>query len=139
MTGQDSDAYRALLELRAAYARAIDYGQWEEYAQLFTTDTEVVYPRETLNGRQAVYEYGRDRVEYEYSMHTAQMPELEIDGNTASGEWYMLVFYIATDGTQGHVLGSYTDEYRRVDGSWKFDRMVATVAHDTGGYHKLSP
>ena len=127
--------YLAICELRSKYSRLIDTERWKEFAELFTEDTTVVYPRDTLEDRQGVYEYVRDRVEYEYSMHTAQMPEIEINGDSATGEWYMLVFYIAPDLSQGYVLGSYEDEYRNVDGEWKIDRMVANVAHDTGGYH----
>ena len=127
--------YLAICQLRSKYSRLIDNERWKEFAQLFTENTTVVYPRDTLENRQGVYKYVRDRVEYEYSMHTVQMPEIEITGTSATGKWYMLVFYIAPDHSQGYVMGSYEDEYRKVDDEWKIDRMVANVAHDTGGYH----
>ncbi len=127
--------YLAICELRAKYSRSIDNENWETYAELFTEDTTVVYPRDTLESRQEVYEYARDRVEYDYSMHTVQMPEIDVDGDEATGKWYMVVFYVATDLSQGYVLGSYEDEYRKVDGEWKIDGMITHVAYDTGGYH----
>lgn len=136
MTDADRVAdYLAIHDLRARYARRLDDEEWAALADLFTEDAVVEYTRETLHGREEVYEFVLNRVEYEYSMHTVQMPEIRIDGDEATGEWYMLVYYVATDGTEGYVMGSYEDEYRRVDGEWKFAKVVARVDRDTGGYH----
>ena len=124
-----------LHELRAAYSRAIDDENYERAHDIFTEDAVVNYPRGDQHGPQAVSEYWRDNVAYEFSLHTVQMPELDIDGDEATGKWYMLVFYVAPDGTSGHVMGWYEDEYRRVDGEWKISAMDMGIDHDTGGYH----
>jgi len=122
-------------ELRSAYSRAIDYENYERAHDIFTEDALVKYRTGNKHGAQEVYEYWRDKVEYEFSLHTVLMPELEIDGDDATGKWYMLVFYVAPDGSSGHVMGWYEDEYRRVDGRWKISAMDMGIEHDTAGYH----
>lgn len=125
----------ALHELRGAYSRAIDDENYERAHDIFTEDAVVAYRGGDKHGPQEVYEYWRDNVEYEFSLHTVQMPEIELDGDQATGRWYMLVFYVAPDGTSGHVMGWYEDEYRRVDGEWKISAMDMRIEHDTAGYH----
>ena len=122
-------------ELRSAYCRAIDREEYERYTDIFTEDVVVEYPRDSLEGREAVYEYWRDLVDYEESYHTVQMPEIVVDGDRATGMWYMLVFYVAPNLTQGYVMGTYEDEYERVDGDWKIAYLKTEVTYDTGGHH----
>lgn len=126
--------------LRAAYShtidRAIDSGSWDDFTALYTDDAVVDYPQATLRGPDEIETFGHDLEElYEYSMHTVQMPQIEVDGDEATGRWYMLVFYVAADGSEGHALGYYEDEYRRVDGEWRFARVKARVVEDTDGFH----
>ncbi len=45
------------------------------------------------------------------------------------------MFYVAPDGTEGAIMGRYTDEHVRVDGEWKIAKIEAEIGHDTGGYH----
>ncbi|WP_255197605.1 nuclear transport factor 2 family protein [Halorarius litoreus] len=136
-----SDLARELLdrheihELRGAYSRALDYEDFERAHDIFTEDAVVKYRTGDKHGAQEVYEYWRDHVEYQFSLHTVQMPEIEVDGDEATGKWYMLVFYVAPDGRSGHVMGWYEDEYRRIDGTWKISRMDMGIGYDTAGYH----
>lgn len=132
--------YQEIQGLRAEYSHtidtAIDTGEWDDFVSLYTEDAVVDYPQATLRGHDEIEAFGEDLEElYEYSMHTVQMPSLDIDGDEATGRWYMLVFYIASDGSEGHALGYYEDKYRRVDGEWLFSRVEARVQEDTDGYH----
>jgi hypothetical protein len=123
-----------LAELRARYSWHLDHGEWREWAELFTTDAEVNYgSMDPLVGREEIYEFGREVVAemYSYSMHTAQVPRFDIDGDETVGQWYLLVFYEMPDGTAGHVGGTYTDEYRYVDGEWKFAAIDNEIHFDT--------
>lgn len=122
-------------ELRAAYSRAIDYEDYERATEIFTDDAVVKYRGGTCHGGEEVEAYWREKVAYEFSMHTVQMPELEIDGDEATGKWYLVVFYETPDGDEGYVLGWYEDEYRRVDGDWKISEIDMSITHDTTDYH----
>jgi ketosteroid isomerase-like protein len=122
-------------ELRAAYSRAIDEEDYERAHDVFTDDALVKYRDRDVHGSEQVAEYWREEVEYAFSMHTVRMPEIDIRGDVATGRWYMLVFYVAPDGTDGQVMGWYEDEYERVDGEWRIAEMDMGIEHDTGGYH----
>jgi ketosteroid isomerase-like protein len=122
-------------ELRGKYSRAIDYENYSDASDVFTEDAVLAYPDTELHGSDEIAEFWREEVEYQFSRHTVQMPSIQIDGDTATGDWYMLVFYVALDGTDGAVMGWYSDEYERVDGNWKIARMEAGVTYDTGGHH----
>lgn len=122
-------------ELRAAYSRAIDHENYHRATEIFTDDAIVDYRGDVCHGGEEVMTYWQERVHYEFSLHTAQMPEISIDGDEATGKWYMAVFYVTPDGDQGWVLGGYEDEYRRVGEDWKIAGMDTEITHDTGGYH----
>lgn len=122
-------------ELRGAYARAIDYENFGKATEIFTDDAVVNYRGGACHGGEEVEAYWRENVDYEFSMHTVQMPELSIDGDEATGRWYMIVFYVTPDGDEGYVLGWYEDRYTRVDGEWLIDEMEMDVTYDTTGYH----
>jgi uncharacterized protein (TIGR02246 family) len=128
-------AENAIKELRSRYARHLDAGEWDKWAGLFTEDTTVEFGGfEPLEGRKEVLEFARETIDgmYNYSRHTAQMPRLDVDGDTATGNWYLIVFYEWPDGTEGTVTGYYADTYRRVDGEWKFDYVENVIENDTG-------
>jgi len=127
-------------ELRSRYAHSIDHGaatgEWDDFMSLYTEDAVLEYPQATITGHDEIRAFC-DEIEemYEFSMHTVQMPAIDIDGDEATGAWYMLVAYTATDSSEGLVMGEYEDEYRREDGEWKFSRIKAIISKDTGGFH----
>ena len=125
----------AIRNLRSRYAWFVDDGAWEWWANLFTTDARVTYEgMPTLEGRDEILAFARDTIDdlYTYSMHAAQMPRLTIEDDTGTGEWYLVVFYEKPNGSEGWVTGTYTDEYRRVDGEWRFASVANTIHHDSG-------
>jgi len=130
------DPTTEIRQLRAAYAHYLDRGDWDGWAALFAPDAVVEfgsYPN--LEGRDEIREFGETVVDdlFEYSMHTAQMPLLDVEGETATGLWYLLVYYQLPDGDPGWIYGTYEDEYRKVDGEWKFVYVTNDVVVDTGG------
>lgn len=121
-------------KLRADYAHHLDAGQWDEYVGLFTTDAVVEYSTGShrLEGREEIARFAREEIDYDFSFHTAQMPRIEVDGDTATGVWYLCVYYRLPSGEAGWGLGTYEDGYRRVDGEWKFSRVRSSIHADTG-------
>jgi len=137
---QESRDHIEIRELRSKYGHAIDHGaatgDWEEFMDLYTENAVLEYPQATITGHEEIRDFC-DEIEkmYDFSMHTTQMPVIDIDGDEATGRWYMLVAYTATDGSEGQVMGEYEDNYRRMDGKWKFSRIKAIISKDTGGFH----
>lgn len=122
-------------KLRGTYARAIDNRNWERATDIFTEDAVVEYAGETLHGGEEVTEYWRNNVDYQFSLHTMQLPHIEVDGDTGTGHWYLVEYYIAADDTEGFVFGWYDDEYRRVDDEWYISHLDMDLLYDTAGYH----
>ncbi len=53
-----------------------------------------------------------------------------IDGDTASGRWYMSEHLERTTGVKGMLLAWYDDTYVRVDGRWVFaSRSMGSLYH----------
>lgn len=48
--------------------------------------------------------------------------ELAEDGETAAGRWYIQEHVLRRDDSRSILLAHYDDEYRRVDGEWRFAR-----------------
>jgi ketosteroid isomerase-like protein len=131
---------QAIQHLRARYSHTIDHGietgEWDEFLSLYTDDAVVDYPQATLEGLDEIEAFARElEAAYEFTMHTAQMPDISVDGDEATGHWYLMVFYAATDGSEGYALGRYEDDYRRVDGDWHFSGVKARVTYDNDGFH----
>ena len=54
--------------------------------------------------------------------------EIEVDGDTATGQWYLFIPCIHANGSEQAVWGSlrYDEEYVRVNGEWKFKSQTLT-------------
>ncbi len=125
----------AIAALRSDYAHLYDAGRWDEFVDLFTDDAVARFTTvpEPVVGKEAISAFFRENDAFEYSFHTALMPRLSVDGDAATGEWKMCVFYRLPDGSSGWALGRYEDEYRRTDEGWKFSDVTAETHVDTGG------
>lgn len=125
----------AIVELRSEYAHAIDSCDWERWASLFCDDT-VWHPegRDPQTGPEEIYEFGSTVLdtEYAYTCHEAFMPAVSIEGDTATGDWYLRLTYADYDGVAGWKLGTYLDEYRKTAEGWKFAEVRAEIDFHTG-------
>lgn len=126
-----------LKELRAKYCYYVDEQDWEPFVDLFVPDPTLDF------GGMGVYE-GQDGLErfaaefvegqLEGSAHMLSNPILEIDGDEATGRWYVESPLTFADGSGAWRQGWYRDAYRRLDGAWKIDsitlRFVYTADYD---------
>jgi ketosteroid isomerase-like protein len=77
-----------------------------------------------------------------FVMHNVMNPLIDIDGDTARGDWHAIIPIGAGEGQALWVLGKYEDEYVRLDGRWKFKtvRFVTIVqAPYDQGWGRLLP
>jgi ketosteroid isomerase-like protein len=113
----------AIKELRYRYGRSIDSRSWDEFLDLFTDDATCNYVGlGSFTGHEELRELAEDYIEsnYEYTCHLFHHPILEVDGDEATGSWLLEALLAHHDGTFEWRQGRYTDDYRRVDGEWKF-------------------
>jgi ketosteroid isomerase-like protein len=122
----------AIKQLKARYCDRCDDGPYdaEGVAQLFTEDA--VWEGEGFGrfvGRDAIRDFFRTgRSVFSFTIHQATNPIIEVDGDRASGRWYLLQPSTMVEGNRAIWLAShYEDEYRREGGSWLISHLKTTT------------
>jgi hypothetical protein len=119
----DHDLLEELRQLKYRYLRALDLKLWDEFADTLTDDVQASYGSHLhCDGRDAVVEFMRNSLGPQIiTVHQVHHPELTVDGDTATGRWYLEDKVIVTE----HRLlltgaAFYEDTYRRcADGRWR--------------------
>ncbi|MDX2381312.1 MAG: nuclear transport factor 2 family protein [Acidimicrobiia bacterium] len=126
MTSDELIEIEQIRQLKYAYFRCIDQKRWDELAALFLPDIEVRYGggAHTMTGADTVIEWLRFSMDADtfHTSHRGGHPEIELLGpDTARGVWAFDDVVIDT-GFDITIRGAgfYTDEYRKVDGRWRF-------------------
>jgi hypothetical protein len=125
----DLEALEEIRRLKHRYFRTLDLKLWDEYADTFTSDavghygTKVYGDLAPLEGREAIVDFMREKLSEGgiITMHVANHPEIDVDGDLAEGSWGFEDTVIVPD---FRVLirgaGYYRDRYRRdADGRWR--------------------
>ncbi|MFO7926130.1 MAG: nuclear transport factor 2 family protein [Halobacteriota archaeon] len=116
--------------LKYEYARRIDDDEFDGVVELFAPDA--IYALEgwgTHEGREEIAAFVETTLAdaFEYTAHVMHHPMIDLDGDTARGEWYLEIHYALADGAAGWRQGRYFDEYERVDGEWRFSSVSHTI------------
>jgi len=130
------EAREAIRELRYAYAAYLDAGEWEEWGRLFSKDAVFeATDADLIVGREAITEFGRVTIAdlFAHSAHFMANPRIEVDGDRATGHWYVTVFFAHPDGTAGWHGGKYDETYILEGGTWLFDRVTVSIDYETAG------
>jgi hypothetical protein len=124
----DLAALEEIRRLKYRYLRCVDLKLWDQIGEVFTDDATVDYGTKALGepiklaGREDIVKFLRDSLGPGIiTVHFASQPEIDIDGDTASGTWSFKDTVIAT---QFDVLvegaAFYEDRYARgADGQWR--------------------
>lgn len=139
-----NDAIRKLLDieeirnLRSRYGHYLDSNSLEEMAQLFSDDAVCDVGQGIWQGRAAIRQ-GLQKAFEAYDLdHQGSYPFLHavtnhwiefIDADTAQGRCYLLDVQTIVKPVRDPwiLLGSYADEYRRIDGRWQITRSRLDV------------
>ncbi|MBP8926494.1 MAG: nuclear transport factor 2 family protein [Pseudomonadales bacterium] len=114
----------AIKQLKARYCFSVDAGDWDTLEQLWTEDACCDYGFfGRFEGRTRIMDvFFRQLVANatSFNAHMVHNPVIEIDGDTATGAWYLTAQTIIQPQNQAiWAMGVYRDEFRRVDGNWK--------------------
>ena len=136
----DLVALEEIRRVKYRYLRCVDLKLWDEMADVFTPDasaeygTHAVRQELSLYGRDAIVGYLRDNLGPEIiTVHRCGQPEIEIDGDTATGTWSFEDTVIATT-FRVVIKGAafYEDTYERgADGKWRIKRIGYTRIYET--------
>ena len=129
----------AIKKLKAKYARACDEHSAELWTEVFTEDAiwEGGEGYGTHKTRDLTYKMVAKPGPHPPSLHYFVNPEITIEGNKAYARWLMLRAnttvawtlgpkYEANDRVQW-VVGYEDDEYVKVDGVWKQNKLKLTL------------
>lgn len=136
----DLVALEEIRRLKARYLRCLDLKLWDEMAGTLTADAHARYGTPsygkplTFESREAIVEFFRNAVGPGVTtVHFAGQPEIDVDGDTATGTWLMRDKVIVPE-HRVIIEGAayYEDTYRRVDGVWltastQYDRLYETM------------
>lgn len=130
----DLESIELIKQLKARYFRFLDTRNLGGLRTVFTDDATAHFKSRDydfkLEGWPALEVfYRKSFTPNSFGMHNGHHPEITVDGDTASGIWYLQDIFVQLEHNQT-VMGSalYHDEYRREDGEW---RIAAT------GYERL--
>lgn len=139
----------AIAKLQARY---IDYndGGWkggthlfpEAVADLFVADGVWEGPSGTARavGREAIIELFRQFAAVPFIVHCITNPIIEVDGDTAHGEWHAIIPTTMPDGLALWTIGKYINDYVRTAQGWKYQSLyfeAATVTPYDQGWGKV--
>lgn len=120
-TADRRDDIDAIKALKYRYLRCVDLRLWDELAQTLSEEVTASYgKRLSFTGRdQVVAGLRKQMTDDVITEHQAHHPEIEVDGDTATGRWY-LQDRVIVPAFDTMIFGGafYSDTYARVDGNW---------------------
>ena len=136
----DLVALEEIRRVKYRYLRCVDLKLWDEMEEVFTPDARAEYGthavREPLNlhGRAEIVNYLRDNLGPSIiTVHRCGQPEIDIDGDTATGTWSFEDTVIAMD-FRVLIKGAafYEDTYQRgEDGKWRISHIGYKRIYET--------
>lgn len=135
---RETRSYEALEDvksLRRRYCHALDSFDADRWLQLFAADGELVVgangppeSRGTYNGHGELRSFLETvREERTYMRHMVHTPVIDVEGGSATGEWYFEALITTSDSVHRWVQGEYVDAYRRTDDGWVFESVRVAV------------
>ncbi len=129
--------FERLKQLKYRYLRTLDLKLWDEFAATLAVDVQASYgPKLTFAGRDAVVDFMRASLGPDViTVHHCHHPELSVDGDTATGRWYLDDKVIVL-GQRLLLTGAafYEDEYVHTDGEW----LIARTGYERS-YEAVQP
>jgi ketosteroid isomerase-like protein len=127
-----------LRNLRLDYTHHFDAGRLDALLALFTDDAVTDFGPfgvwsghdEMRRGWSPYFASRGSNQGYHFGRHVCTNPQLHIDGDTATGNWFLIdISYYAHGSSVPRpdpvvLYGTYEDHYRRVDGQWRITRTT---------------
>lgn len=111
----------AIKQLKYRYLRTLDLKRWDDFTECFLPEVTGDYAGLIFEDRDALVGYMRENLgEGLISMHHAHHPEITVDGDRATGRWYLEDKVIVPEFDfvlEGAAF--YSDRYVRTPGGWR--------------------
>ncbi len=120
--GQRKDE-RALQQLMARYVDAANRRDGDDWAQTWAEDGTWDIVGMEVTGRAAILDMWKQVVAgFDFAILMPSSSLLQVDGDRASGHWYLQEFTRDLQGERVLALSRYLDEYSKIDGQWYFQK-----------------
>ena len=135
-----------ITQLKARYFRCIDTKDWAGIAACFVPEATATYPTKECADRDAILAFLTESLTPDLvTMHHGHHPEIRIDGDRATGTWYLhdQVYAPAHDfALEGAAL--YDDRYVRTSAGWRmshtgYERIFEKSGTTSGTTIKQGP
>lgn len=129
------EAIEAIKQLKAKYCYFADSKEFaREFADLFLSDAILDEGEDfmVLNGKSEIYRMHQAIWKHiKLNQHLVMSPNIEINGNRATGQWRLLQLIhtadVHSDNSAFWACGWYDEEYQLTDAGWKFKHVIARV------------
>jgi hypothetical protein len=127
-----ADDVDAIANLKSLYCATADLGVEEpeaarsQFAGLFTADFSGDFGMMTFENGEAITDFLTTVVAQsaEWMVHMLGSPRIIVDGDTATGDWTVLVWSRRVGGGEPmRVIGRYSDSFRRTADGWRISRI----------------
>lgn len=135
----DADTLEQIRKLKYRYLRYMDWKRWEDFGDTLAEDATADYGTpaygEALSfaGRDKIVAFMRENLNAGIiTVHSCGQPEIEVDGDTATGVWCLEDTVVVTDYRlviQGAAY--YEDRYRLRDGVWRIEHTGYTRLYES--------
>ncbi|MCY4387193.1 MAG: nuclear transport factor 2 family protein [Desulfurellaceae bacterium] len=125
---QTLEDVEAIKKLKARYCAGADERDEDKFVGCFTEDA--VWDGGNFGhyeGKAAIREFfGTIPQVLSFAIHYVMNPRIEVNGDTATGYWYLLEPCTMLEGGEQAVWGvaKYEEEYVREDGEWKIRNLI---------------
>ena len=117
----DLETLEDVRRLKYRYLRTLDTKQWDDFEACFLPEVTADYNGLAFADRDALVSYMRDNLGPGIvTHHQVHHPEIEVDGDTATGRWYLHDRVIVAE-MQFMLEGAafYEDTYVRTPEGWR--------------------
>ena len=113
----------AIRDLVARYADAVNRRDADAWVALWARDCEWHILGNPMTGRDDVLALWRSLMEgFSFVIQVIYSGTIELDGDEATGCWYLCEIWKGPDGSAGMTVGVYRDRYVREEDMWRFRR-----------------
>ena len=125
----DTDDYVAIIRLQQRYSRAVDGRDWPVAAGCFHTGSQANYRGNRVQGPEGIIGHIRSVIErFEVTQHLTGSPQLDLDGDRAVGDTYVVANHVVDCGARQCLVGArYDDELVRLPEGWRFQERRTTI------------
>ncbi len=120
----------ALRELAANYIDAVNRSDGDAWKATWSENGIWKLMGTEVSGLEALFGFWQTAMSgFKFVLMVLNSGTIEINGDTASGRWYVTEHLLGLDGKGIHIEGVYDDQYVREDGRWVFAKRDYQVIY----------